>query len=128
MDIPASSQRKLALSYTRMLEARVIPYFDTVRRLRLAEITPREVKAFVRWGSIRRQLDECWIHAKGTVDSVSSAGSGVARPVAGQPAARPRGREAAGPKVTMPAPTARASAAAATDRESRAAFLVALGA
>jgi hypothetical protein len=27
----------------------VIPYFDGVRRLRLTEIQPRDVKAFVRW-------------------------------------------------------------------------------
>jgi integrase len=36
-------------AYRRMLEDRVIPYFDGVRRLRLAEIQPRDVKAFVRW-------------------------------------------------------------------------------
>ena len=33
----------------RMLEQRVIPYFDGMARLRLAEIEPRDVKAFVRW-------------------------------------------------------------------------------
>jgi hypothetical protein len=31
-------------SYRRMLEARIIPYFDTRVRLRLAEIEPRDVK------------------------------------------------------------------------------------
>jgi integrase len=36
-------------AYTQMLEARVIPYFDGRARLRLAEIEPRDVKAFVRW-------------------------------------------------------------------------------
>ena len=35
--------------YRQMLEQRVIPYFDGTRRLRLAEIEPRDVKAFVRW-------------------------------------------------------------------------------
>ena len=35
--------------YRRALEIRVIPYFDGVARLRLAEITPRDVKAFIRW-------------------------------------------------------------------------------
>ena len=33
----------------RCSSTRVIPYFDGVRRLRLAEIQPRDVKAFVRW-------------------------------------------------------------------------------
>ncbi|MCW2984046.1 MAG: integrase [Conexibacter sp.] len=36
-------------AYTQMLEARIIPYFDGRARLRLAEIEPRDVKAFVRW-------------------------------------------------------------------------------
>lgn len=36
-------------SYRQMLEDRVIPYFDARRRLRLIEIQPRDVKAFVRW-------------------------------------------------------------------------------
>jgi hypothetical protein len=36
-------------AYTQMLEARIIPYFDSRVRLRLAEIEPRDVKAFVRW-------------------------------------------------------------------------------
>ncbi|WP_445148367.1 phage integrase SAM-like domain-containing protein [Baekduia sp. Peel2402] len=36
-------------AYTQMLEARIIPYFDGRVRLRLAEIEPRDVKAFVRW-------------------------------------------------------------------------------
>jgi len=36
-------------SYRQMLETRVIPYFDAERRLRLAQIQPRDVKAFVRW-------------------------------------------------------------------------------
>lgn len=36
-------------AYTQMLEARIIPYFDRRARLRLAEIEPRDVKAFVRW-------------------------------------------------------------------------------
>ncbi len=35
--------------YRGMLEQRVIPYFDGMVRLRLAEIEPRDVKAFVRW-------------------------------------------------------------------------------
>jgi integrase len=35
--------------YRQMLEHRVIPYFDAERRLRLAGIDPRDVKAFVRW-------------------------------------------------------------------------------
>jgi hypothetical protein len=35
-------------AYTQMLEARIIPYFDGRARLRLAEIEPRDVKAFVR--------------------------------------------------------------------------------
>jgi hypothetical protein len=35
--------------YLRALEIRVVPYFDGVARLRLAEITPRDVKAFIRW-------------------------------------------------------------------------------
>jgi integrase len=35
--------------YGRALEIRVIPYFDGVARLRLAEIAPRDVKAFIRW-------------------------------------------------------------------------------
>jgi len=35
--------------YAAALEQRIIPYFDGHRRLRLAEITPRDVKAFVRW-------------------------------------------------------------------------------
>ena len=35
--------------YRGMLEQRVIPYFDGRVRLRLAEIEPRDVKAFVRW-------------------------------------------------------------------------------
>lgn len=35
--------------YRQMLEARVIPHFDANRRLRLAEIQPRDVKGFVRW-------------------------------------------------------------------------------
>lgn len=36
-------------AYTQMLEQRLIPYFDGVRRLRLGEIQPRDVKACVRW-------------------------------------------------------------------------------
>lgn len=36
-------------SYRMMLEKRVIPYFDGRVRLRLAEIEPRDVKAYVRW-------------------------------------------------------------------------------
>jgi hypothetical protein len=36
-------------AYKQMLEARIIPYFDGIVRLRLAEIEPRDVKAFVRW-------------------------------------------------------------------------------
>jgi hypothetical protein len=40
--------------YRQMLNARVIPYFDGVRRLRLSEIQPRDVKAFVRWMVERR--------------------------------------------------------------------------
>jgi hypothetical protein len=32
-----------------MLEARIVPYFDGVARVRLAQIDPRDVKAFVRW-------------------------------------------------------------------------------
>jgi hypothetical protein len=36
-------------AYRQMLADRVIPYFDGVRRLRLEEIQPRDVKAFVRW-------------------------------------------------------------------------------
>jgi len=36
-------------AYAQVLEARVIPYFDSRVRLRLAEIEPRDVKAFVRW-------------------------------------------------------------------------------
>jgi integrase len=36
-------------AYTQMLETRIIPYFDGRARLRLAEIEPRDVKAFVRW-------------------------------------------------------------------------------
>jgi integrase len=35
--------------YRQTLEQRVIPYFDGTRRLRLAEIEPRDVKEFVRW-------------------------------------------------------------------------------
>lgn len=35
--------------YRQMLTDRVIPYFDGERRLRLAAIQPRDVKAFVRW-------------------------------------------------------------------------------
>lgn len=35
--------------YRRMLQERVIPYFDGIARKRLAEIQPRDVKAFVRW-------------------------------------------------------------------------------
>lgn len=36
-------------SYRQILEDRLILYFDGVRRLRLAEIQPRDVKACVRW-------------------------------------------------------------------------------
>ncbi len=36
-------------SYRQILNDRLIPYFDGVRRLRLAEIQPRDVKACVRW-------------------------------------------------------------------------------
>ena len=36
-------------SYRMQLNTRLIPYFDGVRRLRLAEIQPRDVKACVRW-------------------------------------------------------------------------------
>lgn len=36
-------------SYRQTLESRVIPYFDGRVRLRLAQIQPRDVKAFVRW-------------------------------------------------------------------------------
>jgi integrase len=36
-------------SYRMQLNTRLIPYFDSVRRLRLAEIQPRDVKACVRW-------------------------------------------------------------------------------
>jgi integrase len=36
-------------AYRQMLESRLIPYFDGRIRLRLAEIEPRDVKAFVRW-------------------------------------------------------------------------------
>jgi integrase len=35
--------------YRQMLEDRLIPYFDQVRGLRLAEIEPRDVKALVAW-------------------------------------------------------------------------------
>ncbi len=35
-------------SYRQMLERRAIPYFDAHRRLRLAQIQPRDVKAYVR--------------------------------------------------------------------------------
>ena len=33
----------------RMLEQRLIPYFDVERELRLTQIEPRDVKALVRW-------------------------------------------------------------------------------
>jgi integrase len=36
-------------AYSQMLEARIVPSFDGRARLRLAEIEPRDVKAFVRW-------------------------------------------------------------------------------
>lgn len=36
-------------TYRGMLEQRLIPYFDGQRRLRLAEIQPRDVKACIRW-------------------------------------------------------------------------------
>ncbi len=35
--------------YRQMLEARLIPYFDLERGLRLAEIEPRDVKALIAW-------------------------------------------------------------------------------
>jgi integrase len=35
--------------YRQMLEDRLIPYFDQERRLRLAEIEPRDIKALVAW-------------------------------------------------------------------------------
>jgi integrase len=36
-------------AYALVLQTRIIPYFDSRVRLRLAELEPRDVKAFVRW-------------------------------------------------------------------------------
>ena len=54
-------------SYRQMLDDRVIPYFDGIRRLRLAEIQPRDVKGFVRWLLEQRDPRTGRLLAKSTI-------------------------------------------------------------
>ncbi len=54
-------------SYRQMLDDRVIPYFDGVRRLRLADIQPRDAKAFVRWLAEQRDPRTGRLLAKSTI-------------------------------------------------------------
>jgi integrase len=99
-------------AYTQMLEARIIPYFDGRARLRLAEIEPRDVKAFVRWMNEQedprrpgRLLGKSWIRQHVAVLRAllgDAMEEGVIRfnPAAGVRVAVPEGDGTARPRST----------------------------
>jgi hypothetical protein len=92
--------------YRQMLNDRVIPYFDGVRRLRLAELRPRDVKAFVRW--MVEQRDPRTGRLLSSRRSVSTSpcsarSSATLRKRASSATTRPRACASSCPRATAPA-------------------------